>query len=47
MVIIKCNEETCKHHVDGRCGAQWLEIQDQECMTYRYKDESVYEQEDE
>lgn len=46
-IRVRCTDQTCKYHFAGHCSAEELEIRDQECATYRYEDESVYEQEDE
>ena len=46
-MVVECDEKYCKYNDDGECCAAMIAIIDQECMTYRYKDESVYEQEDE
>ena len=45
LSVIECNEETCKHNEDGYCEASWVEIINQECMTYTY--EGGYEEDDE
>ena len=41
-----CNQTDCVNHHDGHCEARCLEIQDQECMTYRCRDIDYDEEEE-
>ena len=43
--VIECDQKDCENYDEGYCSASWVEIANQECMTYEY--EGGYDDEDE
>ena len=43
---VMCNQSDCVHNREYRCACTDLEIQDQECMTYRCRDIDYDEEEE-
>ena len=45
LAIVECDQKDCENYDEGYCSESWVQIINQECMSYAY--EGGYEEEEE